>query len=220
VASRFTILMDARMVFFPDRPFDDAGDLANAYFSLSARAVATVDLGAMTAAGRLLLERVEARRWIYACGNGGSAAIANHLVCDCLKGARTGTTIRPKVHSLSTNIELVTALVNDMDPREVFAFQLESLAASGDVLIAISSSGASPNIIRALETAKAAGLSTIAMTGFDGGGARRIADISLHVDAANYGVIEDAHQSLMHILAQYLRQARLTEAAQLGAIKF
>ncbi|HEX4179552.1 MAG TPA: SIS domain-containing protein [Caulobacteraceae bacterium] len=208
------------MAFFPDRPFDDAGALASEYFALSARAAATVDLSALADAGQLLLERVEARRWIYACGNGGSAAIANHLVCDCLKGARTGTAIRPKVHSLSCNIELVTALVNDMDPHEVFAYQLESLAASGDVLIAISSSGGSPNIIRALEAAKEAGMSTIAMTGFDGGPARRAADVSLHVDAANYGVIEDAHQSLMHILAQFLRQARLTARDQLGGLKF
>jgi phosphoheptose isomerase len=208
------------MAFFPDRPFDDAGALASEYFALSARAAETVDRGAMAAAGKLLLERVEANNWIYACGNGGSAAIANHLVCDCLKGARNGTTIRPKVHSLSSNIELMTAIVNDFDPREVFAYQLESLGAAGDVLIAISSSGTSPNIVRAIETAKTAGMATISMTGFDGGPARTLVDVNLHVDAINYGVIEDAHQALMHILAQYLRQSRLSAPEKLGTLKF
>jgi phosphoheptose isomerase len=76
----------------------------------------------------------------------------------------------------------------------------------GDVLLAISSSGNSANILRALEWARGHGVATIAMTGFDGGGARALADVELHVPASNYGIVEDVHQSLMHCLAQFLRQ--------------
>lgn len=77
-------------------------------------------------------------------------------------------------------------------------------------MIAISSSGSSPNIIHALEWARGNGLRTIALTGFDGGGARSIAEVAVHVDSANYGVVEDLHQSIMHAMAQYIRQTRMS----------
>ena len=151
---------------------------------------------------------------------GGSAAIANHLVCDHLKGIRTDTDLAPKVHSLSSTVELITAIANDIGTEEIFSFQLSSLAQEGDVLIAISSSGASPNIVRVIEEARARKVVTIAMTGFAGAPAAGLADVSLHVDAHNYGVIEDVHQSLMHILAQYIRHSHLHDPAALGTLKF
>lgn len=208
------------MAYFPDRPYADIGSFAEGYFALYAEAAASVDRTAFQAAARLLVERIEAGRHVFSCGNGGSAAIANHLVCDHMKGIRTGTTLQPKVHSLSATVELITAIANDIGVEEIFAFQLDSLAAEGDVLIAISSSGASPNVLRVLEQARERGVATIAMTGFSGGGAAEMADISLHVDCANYGVVEDVHQSLMHILAQYIRHAHLLDGAALGTLKF
>lgn len=208
------------MHYFPDRLLDDAGYYADEYFLRLKNAAETVKRSALAAAGRLLAERSSEGRMIYSCGNGGSAAIANHLVCDCMKGVRNGSALKPRVHSLSATVELLTAIVNDIGVDEMFSFQLESLASQGDVLIAISSSGASPNIIRALEKARQLGLATIAMTGFSGGDAARLADISLHVTAENYGLVEDVHQSLMHILAQYLRHLHLCDSNQLGSIKF
>jgi D-sedoheptulose 7-phosphate isomerase len=208
------------MPYFPNCIFEDAGKYADAYFDLFAAAAATVERKALATAGRLLAERAAAGALIFSCGNGGSAAIANHLVCDCMKGVRTGSWLKPKVNSLSATVELITAIVNDIGPEQMFAHQLSSMASPGDVLIAISSSGASPNIIRALETARAMKLKTIAMTGFSGGDAAKLADISLHVDAQNYGVVEDVHQSLMHILAQYLRHSHLEDSSSLGSVKF
>ena len=114
----------------------------------------------------------------------------------------------------------MTAIANDIGYDEIFSYQLVSLARPGDVLIAITSSGESPNIVKALEAAKASRVRTIAMTGFKGGRAAEMADITLHVDAHNYGVIEDAHQSLMHILAQYVRHRHLEEPHLLGTHKF
>ena len=93
---------------------------------------------------------------VFSCGNGGSAAIANHLQCDHLKGVRTGTDLTPRVVSLSSNIELITAISNDIGYEDVFTYQLQSQSQPGDVLIAISSSGRSPNIARALDVGQQA----------------------------------------------------------------
>jgi D-sedoheptulose 7-phosphate isomerase len=208
------------LVYFPDRLIPDAGSYADEYFQRLAAAAATVDRSRIAAAGTLIAGIIDNGGRIYSCGNGGSAAIANHLVCDCLKGIRTGTDIKPKVHSFSTTVELLTAIVNDIGSEEMFSFQLESMGEGGDLLIAISSSGSSPNIVRAIETAKRMDIRTIAMTGFSGGQSRIDADVSLHVDCENYGIIEDVHQSLMHILAQYTRHGHLTDAGTLGEVKF
>jgi phosphoheptose isomerase len=112
----------------------------------------------------------------------------------------------PRVHSLVANIEIATAIANDLSYGRLFSFQLESYGSPDDVLVAISSSGNSDNIVGALECAKRKGMTTIAMVGFSGGKAKELADIVLHVDNRNYGVVEDVHQSLMHVLAQYIRQ--------------
>jgi len=205
---------------FPDRLIDHAGAYAGEYFQRLAAAALTVDGDAIDAAARLILETTLAGRRIYSCGNGGSAAIANHLVCDCLKGIRTSTALRPKVHSFSTTVELITAIVNDIGSEEMFSFQLTSMAEAGDLLIAISSSGTSPNIVRTVELASAMGVRTIAMTGFTGGRSRELADVSLHVTCDNYGMIEDVHQSLMHILAQFVRHGNLEAGQELGNLKF
>ena len=208
------------MPYFPDRLIPDAGTYADEYFQRCAAAAETVDRRKIAAAGTLIAGTIDNGGRIYSCGNGGSAAIANHLVCDCLKGIRTGTDIKPKVHSFSTTVELLTAIVNDIGSEEMFSFQLESMGEKGDLLIAISSSGSSPNIVRAIETAKRMDIRTIAMTGFNGGQSRLDADVSLHVDCENYGIIEDVHQSLMHILAQFARHGHLTDERQLGEVKF
>ena len=146
----------------------------------------------------------------FSCGNGGSAAIANHLQCDHVKGVRTETDLSPSVVSLSSNVELLTAIANDIGYDEVFSYQLESQSRSGDVLIAISSSGRSPNIVRALAWASENDLRTISLTGFTGGAARAVAEAAIHVDCNNYGIIEDLHQAAMHAMAQYIRQSRMT----------
>lgn len=208
------------MPYFPDRLIDAAGPYAGEYFTRMAAAAETIDPGSITAAGSLIARTIAEGGRLYSCGNGGSAAIANHLVCDCLKGIRTDTALRPKVYSLSTNVETITAIVNDIGSEQMFSFQLESLGEAGDLLIAISSSGASPNIVQALELARQKGLHTIAMTGFAGTPSRALADVSLHVDCDNYGIVEDLHQSLMHILAQYTRHSHLTDPGKLGQLKF
>jgi phosphoheptose isomerase len=218
--SRRSAGKDAGLTFFPDRTYDTMGGYLDEYFDRLRKAADSVVRDKMQAAADLILETVARGGHIYSCGNGGSAAIANHLACDCLKGVRTDTTIRPRVFSLSTTIELITAIANDIGYDDIFTYQLGSLAKPGDILIAITSSGQSPNIVSALTWAKENGLKTIAMTGFLGGKSAEIADIALHVDAHNYGVIEDIHQSMMHALAQYMRHRRLADPSVLGQKKF
>jgi D-sedoheptulose 7-phosphate isomerase len=204
---------------FPDKKFGNAGAFADAYFEHLGRAQASVDRGRIEASAELLTRAYAGGGTVFACGNGGSAAISNHLHCDHLKGVQTDTALRPKVVSLSSTIETITAIANDISYDEVFVYQLRTLADPGDVLITVSSSGDSENVVRACQWAKENGVATIAMTGFSGGRTAKLADINLHVAGDNYGVIEDVHQSLMHILAQFIRQAAM-QAALIAGRKF
>jgi len=197
---------------FPDRKFVDASSYAGAYFAQITAAAASVDRARIEQAAGILTKIYGAGGTVFACGNGGSAAISNHLVCDHCKLVQTDTDLAPRVVSLSTTVEMITAIANDISYDEVFVYQLRSLAQPGDALITISSSGDSENIVRAALWAKQNGIPVIAMTGFSGGRSAKVADVNLHVAADNYGVIEDVHQSLMHILAQHIRQAHMDEA--------
>ena len=196
-------------VRFPSQRYDSAEAFSRDYAQEIAMALATVDAGEIDRAAKVLNAAYDRDAGVFACGNGGSASIANHLQCDHVKGVRMGTDLRTRVMSLNTNVELFSAIANDVGYDSVFEFQLESQARPGDVLVVISSSGRSRNIVRALEWAAANELETIALTGFDGSPARDLALVSIHVRSSNYGVIEDAHQACMHLLAQYVRQSRM-----------
>ena len=143
-----------------------------------------------------------ARLWV--AGNGGSAAIADHLLCDWVKGTFTPSHPPIHVHSLVSGTALLTACANDFGYEASFSCQLEMQAQPGDVLICISSSGNSANILAVLRKARAMQLKTIALTGFSGGESMQLADISLHVAVRNYGIVEDCHQILMHNIAQFI----------------
>ena len=194
---------------FPTRRIGDIGTYWQGYAEQLAGAAASVDRAKLAAAASLIEAAIEARRWIYACGNGGSAAISNHLLCDFAKGIQTDTDHRPGVISLAANLETILAIGNDIGFDDVFVYQLRTTAQPGDVLITISSSGNSENIVRPIEWARQNGVKTIALTGFEGGRSARLADVNVHVTARNYGVVEDVHQSLMHVLAQFIRQAAM-----------
>ncbi|MDE0380367.1 MAG: SIS domain-containing protein [Rhodospirillales bacterium] len=196
---------------FPDKSYPSIADYCDAYLARLARAGASIDRDRLARACDLLDAAFARSAWLFVCGNGGSAAIANHLLCDVAKGVQTDTDVLPRVMSLSSNTEIVTAIANDIAFEDCFAYQLRTAARPGDVLMTISASGDSENIVRALDWAGANGLESIALTGFDGGRAAPLATVSLHVDGDNYGVIEDTHQSIMHMLAQYLRQAKMPD---------
>ncbi len=141
---------------------------------------------------------------IFVAGNGGSASISQHLECDFRKGCHMPGEKNLDVYCLSSNMAVVTAIGNDCGYHNVFLKQLEMADIKlREVLILISSSGNSPNILAAAAYGLKKGMTVIGLTGFDGGRLRHLCGIPLHVPFHNYGIVEDAHQAIMHILAQY-----------------
>lgn len=196
---------------FPIKQYSDVKNFSTDYFKNYLNAVNSLDYSQLSKVMDVLHKAYTKGNTVYVCGNGGSASIANHFVCDHLKGVQTDTDYLPKVFSLSNNIEVITALANDMDYADCFLYQLKTVAKRNDVLIVVSSSGDSENIVRAAEWGLKNNLTVIALTGFQGGRSAKLANINLHINANNYGIIEDIHQSLMHIIAQYLRQSKMQE---------
>lgn len=149
-------------------------------------------------------------RSIYFIGNGGSAATASHYANDINIGARAAGFTPLKAFSLTDNVSVMTALANDEGYNRVFAMQLEGLIETGDVLIALSVSGNSQNIIEAVEFAKLSGALTIGISGFDGGRLDELADIGLHIPTnyGEYGPVEDIFTIIGHLIGSYLKMDR------------
>ena len=158
----------------------------------------------------ILDKAYNSKKTIFVCGNGGSAAIAEHFVCDHQKLLDTTNKYKPRVISLSSNLPLITALANDMSYSKIFSEQLRYNFLPGDILFVISASGNSPNIIEALKFANKNQISTISFTGFNGGKAKKISNINIHCKSFNYGIVEMMHHNYMNIVAQYLRQKVLS----------
>lgn len=151
-----------------------------------------------------ILQTVKKKGTIFVCGNGGSAAISNHYVCDYLKFLRQHTKLKPKVISLSSNLETITAISNDFSYDQIFKYQAESLFEKNDLVIVVSSSGNSKNVKELVKYSKKKGVKIIGFSGFKGGYLKKHSDISIHIPADNYGISEDSHHILMHIILQYL----------------
>lgn len=145
-------------------------------------------------------------RNIYVFGNGGSASAASHIACDWGKGTSVPGKKRLKIVSLSDNIALITAWANDFSYELVFREQLENLLEPGDVVIGLTASGNSPNVLRAMEYAKQSGAVTIGFIGFGGGKLKSIVDYEITVSSRNYGQVEDIQMTLNHIISQYLKE--------------
>ncbi len=150
----------------------------------------------------LLMDARKTGKGFFIIGNGGSAATASHFSVDLGKGTLRDTEdqLRFRVNSLTDNLPYVTAWANDFDYDQVFEQQLRNLGAAGDVVIGISASGNSPNVVRAMEYARSAGMVTAAMTGFSGGKLKDMADHSIHVPVDDYGMAENMHMIIVHII--------------------
>lgn len=166
-----------------------------------------LDYQAIEKVMQLLLERCKNGRTIFFIGNGGSAATASHFATDLTECSFSNEGICFRAVSLTSNIPLLTALSNDKGYDEVFANQLRILFRKEDVLVAISASGNSPNVVRAAHLAKELGGITIALVGFDGGELAKICDYVVHVKTYKdeYGPCEDIHLILNHMITSYLR---------------
>jgi D-sedoheptulose 7-phosphate isomerase len=175
---------------------------SDAYFTEMARAAATIDQAAVDRYVNALFDCWKRDACVHIFGNGGSHANASHTVADFVKTAMVAGKRRLRALCMSDNLPMLTAVGNDIAYADSFAFQLESYARKGDLAVAISCSGNSPNILKAAEWAKANGLTLIALTGLKGGRVGPMADIHINVASENFGVIEDLHMSVGHIAAQ------------------
>jgi len=167
-------------------------------------AISGTDVKNIKKAILIIKNTIKNKGTIYVCGNGGSAAIANHYVCDYLKFLRQYTKYRPKIISLSNSIETITAISNDIDYKKIFSYQAEVLCEKRDLIILISSSGNSKNIIELLKFANQKKIKTIGFSGFEGGILKKKSNLSIHINVNNYGIAEDSHHILMHVIIQYL----------------
>jgi D-sedoheptulose 7-phosphate isomerase len=152
-----------------------------------------------------LLDARERGAQIFFLGNGGSAATSSHFANDVAIGTRSWS--KPfRAIALTDNVAVMTAIGNDHGYDKIFVLQLKTLMRAGDVVVAISASGNSPNVIEAVEWANQNGATTIGLTGFDGGALRRVATMSVHVPTAKgeYGPVEDMHMVLDHLVGAYL----------------
>ena len=185
---------------FRDHP--EAADFADGYLGYLSQVFARIDREAVA----LFVEALERARadgaTVFFCGNGGSAATASHFQNDLTRWR----TDPMKVVSLTDNVAVITALANDYGYDRIFVMQLEPLLAEGDVVVAISASGNSPNVVRAIEFANERKAVTVGLTGFDGGRLGELCEIHVHVPSARgeYGPVEDAHMVLDHLVMSYL----------------
>jgi D-sedoheptulose 7-phosphate isomerase len=168
--------------------------MMNKYLRDIENTVSELDTGKLVQIVEKLREVRDNRRWVFTFGNGGSGATASHLAGDLSKSCGL------KTHCLNDSSPNMTAWANDADYRVVFERQLIGVAERGDVLIAISGSGNSQNVIRAFKLAKENGIYTIGLTAFDGGALKSIANLAMVVPIKNMEQAEDIHLMICHII--------------------
>lgn len=167
------------------------------------KAIDAIDLAQVDSAIDWFKETRANNRHIFVCGNGGSASTASHFMCDIVKGASFKRETRFRIMALTDSLATITAYSNDVTYDCVFEEQLKNFAQPGDLLMAISGSGNSPNVLRAVEYANSIGCKTLALTGRDGGKLGAMAQKNIQVSVPHMGRIEDAHMIVCHMIAYY-----------------
>jgi D-sedoheptulose 7-phosphate isomerase len=182
-------------------------DFASTYLAQVRSLLDRLDTGQLERALAMLDDAWRDGRQMFVMGNGGSAATASHVACDLARAGRPRDgAARPglRVLSLTDNLARVSAIANDHGYDRIFVDQLDGAVAPGDLVVGISASGNSANVVRAFELAAKRGARTLALVGFDGGRLMAIADCAIHVQSREYGPVEDIHLVLNHLFAGYL----------------
>src|ERR1700694_4175886 len=181
-------------------------EFAAMYKNTLSTALDTIDLSNVSRAIEILAEARANGRTIFVCGNGGSASTASHFACDMVKGASFQRESRFRIMALTDSLPTITAYSNDVAYECVFAEQLKNFARPDDVVMLISGSGNSPNVLRAAEYARSINCRTIALTGRDGGKLGPLAELQIRVAEPHMGRIEDGHMVICHMICYYFME--------------
>lgn len=167
----------------------------------------SIDLNLLHKIEKIIYYKILSKKNIYICGNGGSASVANHFLCDFNKGIKISSNykLKPKIISLSNNLETILAISNDISFDKIFTSQLENYCSKGDLVITLSCSGHSPNIVDVLNFCKKNNILTISFTGFATKQIQKRSNINFNINVKNYGISEDFFQIIMHMLSQSIR---------------
>ena len=178
------------------------------YLELERRTLERLDQKELAALAELFLQTYQAEGTIYVFGNGGSGSTASHMANDFNKGVSEYVDKKFRVECLNDNMATVLSIANDISYEEIFRFQLRGKLSKNDLVIGISGSGNSPNVLRAVEYARECGARTVGLCGFDGGRLRQTAELSVYVPLRNMQVVEDLHLMVNHLL-MYVAQRTL-----------
>lgn len=178
-----------------------------AYFDKEIATVQALDLEEVAEAVSAIKAAYDREATIYVFGNGGSAATASHFVCDFNKGICEKSDKKFNLICLSDNTPMITAIANDISYDDIFYFQLKNKLKPTDLIIAISGSGNSKNVIKAVEYAKEVGTKAVGITGYSGGKLRQLADYRMHVAIDDMQVTEDVHMAFDHMMYRVLTDA-------------
>lgn len=179
------------------------------YYKRFAETLLSFDKGPMADVLAVFDRVTEDGGTVWVAGNGGSAAISDHTVCDCSKGTYVEGQPSFRTVSLTSNVAMLTALGNDLSYSDIFSEPLKYYLTEKDAVLLVSSSGNSPNVVKACEYANAQGVPTVAFVGFKGGKLGELAQVTVHIPIENYGIVEDTHQSLIHAITQYMKARAL-----------
>jgi len=175
--------------------------------------ISSIDLNQVNAATEVLAQAREAGHRVFICGNGGSASTASHFATDIVKGASFGRDKRFRIMALTDSLPTITAYSNDVSYECIFVEQLKNFAEPGDVIIGISSSGNSPNVIRAVEYGNSIGCRTIALTGRGGGRLGPLAQLEIQIASPHTGRIEDVHLIVLHMIGYWFMEGERLPAS-------
>ncbi len=187
------------------RQVHDSSQAIEAYLSEIRSTLNKLPIDTIEQVVNLLYEARDQKKRVFLFGNGGSAATASHLACDLTKGAGMNGKPRMRAMALTDNVPLISAWANDSSYEHIFAQQLQDQVEPGDIVIGISGSGKSPNVLNGIRAARSAGAITIGLTGFDGGDLKNLVDICIVVPDNSIDQVEDVHLLLGHIITSCLR---------------
>lgn len=200
----------ARLASPAGKPDAEMEQVLDSYLERLRGAIDALPRDRLIALGEMLYRAYRNEKQVFTLGNGGSASTASHIAADLAKNTIGPNMRRFRITSLNDNAAIVTALANDLGYENVFSEQLQNLIRPGDLLIAVSASGNSPNVVKAIRYAQSRSAQVVGILGFDGGEAARIADLAIVVPVSHYGVVEDAHLIINHILVEHFK-SRLAE---------